>query len=154
MIRALKEREVVALSIFCRVIHVRGSRALAVLSAVPLAMVTERAGASTFYVSPVVRAGLANNDALNLMQNCASDIDPSSTYASKCFHGELPFKNPARGDYRPVVPSIAIGTAALTDQILAGARDLRGVVFLNSRGKADIGAYAFTGFQSTLLMIR
>ena len=40
------------MSIICRVIHVRGSRALAVLSAVALAMVTERAGASTFYVSP------------------------------------------------------------------------------------------------------
>lgn len=105
-------------------------------------------------LSSVVRAGLANNDALNLMQNCASDIDPSSTYASKCFHGELPFKNPARGDYRPVVPSIAIGTAALTGPILAGARDLHGVTFLKPSGTADIGAYAFTGFQSTLLMIR
>ena len=105
-------------------------------------------------LSPVVRAGLANNDALNLMQNCASDIDPSSTYASKCFHGELPFKNPARGDYRPVVPSIAIGTAALTGPILAGARDLRGVTFLKPSGTADIGAYAFTGFQKMLLIVR
>lgn len=104
-------------------------------------------------LSSVTRAGLANDDALNLMQNCASDVDPGPIYADKCFHGELTFRNPAKGDYRPAEPSVAIGTAALTDQILAGARDLRGVVFLNSRGKADIGAYAF-GAQPTMLMIR
>ena len=42
----------------------------------------------------------------------------------------------------------------ITGPILAGARDLRGVTFLKPSGTADIGAYAFTGFQKMLLIVR
>ena len=50
--------------------------------------------------------------------------------------------------------SVAIGNAALTGPILAGARDLRGETFLKPKGTAEIGAYAFTSFQQTLLILR
>ena len=104
--------------------------------------------------SSIARAGLANDGALGKMTTCASDVDPSATYAARCFCGPLPFKRRNDADYRPTAGSVAIGRGTITASIAAGARDLLGFPFLKDDGKADIGAFIGNGRASTVIMLR
>ena len=101
-------------------------------------------------VSP--RRRVANDNAINVMRNCATDVDVGRAAQGCVYAEDMQFVDPGNGDWRPSWRSVAVKGADPT--VIKASLDLSGRPVFSPSGRADIGAYRHVGDRQMLFMIR